>query len=142
MAAVEFSARDTFLKVAWSLIHSPYIWGGDDPKGFDCSGYVIECLQSVGLIDRKIDMTADDLMRHFASHTVRVPKAGALLFRLNTKGKAYHVVICLNSKLYIGADGGDAEVVSEDIAWRRNAYIKVRPIERVRDRDIVIDPFT
>ena len=35
--------------VAFSLLHKPYIWGGDNPaKGVDCSGLVIEILKSMG----------------------------------------------------------------------------------------------
>jgi len=29
-----------------------YLWGGDDPlAGFDCSGFVIEILKSVGILE-------------------------------------------------------------------------------------------
>lgn len=59
------SARRWLVTTALSYLGTPYIWGGDDPSGFDCSGFVIECLKSVGLLSEKEDYTADGLYHLF-----------------------------------------------------------------------------
>lgn len=54
--------RKIATKVAWSFIGKWYKWGGDDPSGFDCSGFVIEILigygdfskQQIRRIDHKV----------------------------------------------------------------------------------------
>jgi len=36
--------REIAAKIAWHYLGTPYVWGGDDFSGFDCSGYVIEIM--------------------------------------------------------------------------------------------------
>ena len=51
-------------KMAWYIskwIGKPYIWGGDDFSGFDCSGLIHEALQAAGLENRGYDCTANEL---------------------------------------------------------------------------------
>ena len=61
-------ARAMALKIAWAYLGRPYRWGGDDPMaGFDCSGFIVEILQSVGLIERREDFTAQGLWELFTA---------------------------------------------------------------------------
>ena len=108
---------------------TPYIWGGDDPSGFDCSGFVIECLKSAGILNEREDYTAESMRRRFASYTIDKPREGALLFSLNGSGKSFHVVICLDEYFQIGASGGGDKTTDHTSAWRDNAYVKIRPIQ-------------
>jgi len=55
------SAKYWFLQSALSYLGTPYVWGGDDPSGFDCSGFVIECLKSAGILNEREDYTAESL---------------------------------------------------------------------------------
>lgn len=128
MLALASSARQWFLETALHYLGTPYIWGGDDPSGFDCSGLVIECLKSVGILREHQDMTADQLLQKFAEHEVTAPTTGALLFRLNEDGKATHVVICLDASFQIGANSGTSVDTSVAQAWSDNAFVKIRPI--------------
>jgi len=116
---------DVALKVAWSFLGKPYIWGGDDPSGFDCSGFVIEILRSVGLLPREGDWTAAGLKATFPA--VIEPRAGCLVFWANAAGHVTHVEFCLTDELSIGAAGGGSATLTEADAWKQNAYIKVRP---------------
>ena len=135
------SARNWLLRTALSYLGTPYIWGGDDPSGFDCSGFVIECLKTGGIIKEKEDFTADGLMHLFSSKLVEKPHEGALVFTLNRKGKATHVVICLDEHFQIGASGGTKNTSDPKAAWRDNAYVKIRPIRFNCERMKVADPF-
>jgi len=131
--------KEIVLKVAWSFLGKPYIWGGDDPvKGFDCSGFVIECLKSVGILPRKGDWTAHMLFENFRQ--IEFPYKGCLVFWGYDTG-IIHVELCLDDKLSIGASGGGSKTKSESDAIAQNAYIKIRPF-RTRNGIVgFVDPF-
>ena len=139
--------RHWFLKTAISYLGTPYIWGGDDPSGFDCSGYVLECLKSIGAIREQDDFTAHRLLQYlehdfthqiFSVKVIDRPEASALLFYLNAEGIARHVTVCLDEHFQIGAIGGTSKTVNSSLASIHNAFIKIRPIESLNNRVIVL----
>ena len=116
--------KEVALKVAWSFIGKPYIWGGDDPvRGFDCSGFAIECLKSGGVLPRSGDWTANILWGLFPH--VEHPCEGCLVFWGSSK--IIHVELCLDEKFSIGASGGGSKTTTPFDAIKQNAYVKVRP---------------
>ena len=72
--------RELAIWYAEQWIGTPYIWGGDDFSGFDCSGYIVEVLQGIGWISRKEDYTADGLYRKYKENKIIQPMPGALVF--------------------------------------------------------------
>ena len=129
-------------RIAFSFLGKPYVWGGDDPSGFDCSGYCIEILKSVGLLPRRGDWTAQGLWHKFQKHEVEEPHLGCLVFWTNRKGdRVIHVEFALNNHLCIGASGGGFKTTSEAKAMAQNAYIKVRPYGSRRHIKGFLDPF-
>lgn len=129
-----------FIDYAWRWVGKPYIWGGDDPSGFDCSGLVVECLKGVGILKEPEDLTANGLMRRF--NKVVAPTEGCLAFRIDNAGHAEHVVICIGNGLYIGADGGGSGTTSDAAAWKANAFVKMRPLSKYDPKHLVFaDPF-
>lgn len=135
-------SKEIFLKVLWSHLNRPYIWGGDDPAGFDCSGLTIEGLQAVGLFPSHGDATADGLWKRFRSDRVDKPTAGCLLFWFNLEGRAIHVAVALDSEHCITADGGGSKTTSLEKAMEQNAYVKVRQINHRKIAPKIIDIFT
>lgn len=133
-------ARQHFLTTALAYLGTPYRWGGDDPSGFDCSGYVLEGLKSAGIVSETEDITADQLLARFSRCRIGTAMSGALQFLCDRYGHAYHVVICLDEQFQIGASGGNSATLSPVDAWRQNAYIKIRPIVR-SEHAIFVDPF-
>lgn len=123
--------RQMAIKIAWSFLGLPYIWGGDDPiKGFDCSGFCIEVLKSVGVLPRKGDWTAAGLWEKFGTYSIGSTelKEGCLVFYASrSHNRIVHVEMALNKFLTIGASGGTSQTLNEEASIQTNAYVKIRP---------------
>lgn len=132
-------------QIAMAYLGRPYIWGGDDPiRGFDCSGFVIEILKSVGALPRQGDWTAQGLYNLMVSEERQLPNEGFLVFWTRKefpKTSIYHVELCLNADYSIGASGGGSRTTTEAEAILQNAYIKVRPIESRKGPRLYVNPF-
>jgi len=127
--------RDIATQIAFHYIGTPYKWGGDDFSGFDCSGFVIELLKSVGLFSRKEDTTALGLSRMYQK--IGKPEEGCLVFYGNPIS---HVEYCYNSNLSIGASGGGSKTLTLEDAIKQNAFIKMRPIRKA-EVTCYVNPF-
>lgn len=114
---------------AISTLWRPYVFGGDDFNGIDCSGLVLELLKSVGLWPNKADTTASGIFHHFAQYRVDDPVFGALSFYGASVSAISHVGFCLNNQLMIEAGGGDASTKTPEDAARKNAFVRIRPIK-------------
>lgn len=120
--------RELMLRVAWAYHGTWYEWGGDDPEGFDCSGYDIECAMSVGLLPDGFDARARDLWKLWEPFRIRGPRRGAFAFwKSKNGGPICHTEICLDEHFSIGAHGS-RKVTDQKSAEKYNAFIKVRPI--------------
>lgn len=144
MPDISLQQRKQALEIAKMLLFRPYIWGGNDPMdGFDCSGLIVEILQSVGALDAEIDLTADDLARQFKQ--TKLTRPGCLIFYdWNLDGKMDHVEFVYNvlpdeKILTIAASGGDNTIKTTADAMRKNAYIKMRPARPNHAK--ICDPF-
>lgn len=133
--------RKLALKIAFTYLGTWYKWGGDDPSGFDCSGFVIEILQSVGLVGRKEDLTAAGLWERFKRGKVSQPRAGVLVFWANRNGNVIHVEMAISTIHAIGASGGGSGTITAEDAIRKNAFIKIRPIDSRQRIKGYADPF-
>ncbi len=134
--------QDTATQIAWRAWGMQYDWGGDDSiEGFDCSGLMVEILQSVGLMPRSLDLNAEDLYKRFIGTKVERPHEGCLAFWTNRAGKISHVEYCISSYLAIGASGGGSGTQTKADAAKHNAYVKVRPIASRAGVYGFVDPF-
>lgn len=113
---------------AMSFLSVPYKWGGESPlEGFDCSGFVQECLRAIGE-DPRNDQTAQALYFKFKAKEKTEVKKGDLLFFGNRRSAITHVAIALNSTLMIECGGGNSSTVSVSRAREQRAYVRIRPI--------------
>jgi cell wall-associated NlpC family hydrolase len=133
--------REHAMRIAWANYGKPYIWGGDDAvAGFDCSGFVIEILQSVGILPAG-DWTAAGLWERFTTSRVSEATAGCLVFWRTGSGRIRHIEFCIGDGLSLGASGGGSRTQTRQDAIRHNAFVKVRPIEGRGTVAGFVDPF-
>lgn len=136
------------LDVAIRFLGKPYLWGGDNPiVGFDCSGFIVEILKSVGRLPRKGDWTAEQLCRQVFStkpvyHDISELRPGMLVFWETPAKVIRHVEMVYavtDGPITIGASGGGSATTSVAEAVAQDAYIKLRPVAPFWS--VAIDPF-
>lgn len=129
------------------VLRMPYSYGGNDSFGMDCSGIVVETLQSVGLIKNNEDYSAHGLYLKFkAGRIVELTKErpylphGCLVFWFKN-GKAYHVAMAINDFQICEAAGGGENTITEEDAKRDNAYVRIRRLNYRGTNYKIVDPF-
>jgi cell wall-associated NlpC family hydrolase len=130
-------------RYAFCFVGDWYKWGGSNPDGFDCSGFVCEILTAVGILPRKTDLTAQALFDRYKNNAVSEAKEGCLVIYANesTPDAYIHVEYCINGLLSIGASGGGSQTLTIADAIKNNAFIKVRPIGVAGRVYKIVDPF-
>ncbi len=135
--------KTNLYNLAMSLLNKPYIWGGKTPiKGMDCSGVVCELLQSLGFVKNSEEMNAQNLYTDFVktSQETDTPDFGSLIFFGKDLQSISHVGFGLNKTQMIEAGGGTSATVSEEIAEKTNAYVKIRPYRHRSDLLVILNP--
>ncbi len=140
--------RDEFVQYLERFIGTVYRYSGDDPMtGFDCSGLVVEGLQSRGKIRHGSDYTADGLFKVALASAKRIPAStagsvrGALVGYQDATGKVIHVEASRGDGTVIGAIGGGAKTLTIGDAAASNAFVKIRPIGYRGQPSIAVDPW-
>lgn len=148
--------RQLLVEYAQRWIGTPYHWGtsghgGDDFMGMDCSGFSSEAFQSVGLCANNLRLTADGWLNYFrvreCAENYSPGGPGWIQFHINpNSNKVFHMMICVNSLIVVGASGGDDSVGDDQAAALKNAFVKQRPYDYVKDtagrKIIYLDPFS
>lgn len=130
---------------AFSLIDTPYIWGGNDPmQGFDCSGLGHEVLQTAGLEERGFDSTAHDIYLYYLSQNRikeiedRLP--GDLVFWLKDS-IATHMAILVSRNFIVHAGSGGSDIKTIQDAIDKNAYVRPDKLNYPGQNYRIIDPY-
>lgn len=118
-----------------------YHFGGDDPiEGFDCSGLVQEFLMAAGVLAPQPKVSAQMLFDRFlplgfypTGVLANPDHYGALAFYGSGKRDVSHVGFCISASHMVEAGSGTSDTVSDQVAIRRNAFIKARPIKHRTD---------
>lgn len=136
----EMSTQEVLKMLIQSYLGIPYRWGGDDPiAGFDCSGSVLEILNSFGLPPFE-DTTAQGIYNAYVVKKVTMPKLGTLAFYGSEISHITHVAICINQNLIFEFGGGGSKTTELQEAISQNAYGRIRPLHRRKDLVALVDP--
>jgi cell wall-associated NlpC family hydrolase len=126
-------------------LNIPYIWGGTGDPGYDCSGLVVEWLQTVGEVTEGYDNSAQGLYNKYVNngrHSAHADPAmrGALAFYGKSVSKITHVAIVRNEYLIIEAGGGGSKITDVEAAQKAAARVRMRPIKARKDFLVMIKP--
>lgn len=103
MPLIKNFSGDEMLSVAFMYLNTPYLWGGKNSLGIDCSGLVQVVLSICG---KKFPRDSTKQVEH-GSLISFLPEArsGDLAFFENTEGNISHVGILINNNQIIHASG-------------------------------------
>lgn len=119
--------RRKFLKVGLELMNTPYIWGGKDTTGVDCSGVVTFALfhTTGGRVDWRFSHNTDLLWLKLPP--IVDPQPGDLAFYGGKDGDDVdHVMVCLGHGMVFGACGGRPDMKTAAQAAKWDARVKVK----------------
>jgi cell wall-associated NlpC family hydrolase len=110
--------------LADSLIGTPYVWGGTDTDGFDCSGFVYYVYNNSGYASMP-RLTAQDLFYHCDVVSADEVKPGDLVFLTNTYASGNtvtHVAIYVGNYMVINC-GDPVKYCNITTGWwKRHFY--------------------
>lgn len=91
-----------FVRVAQRYLGTPYVWGGESARGFDCSGFIMRVMRDLGY--RALPHSAAEQFRYGMPVARALLKPGDLVFFANTyKPGVSHVGIYLGRGRFINA---------------------------------------
>lgn len=140
--------RQSFIHALRGAIGDPYVWGGQAPGGYDCSGLILYCLTQSGL--SLPDMTANDIYEKFHHNKIMKTDAlpGCLFFYWNQDQTTlshvmavYRVWPC-GFRILAGARGGNGATTTDRAAAELGAMVAVVPETYMAPRfAFAVDPF-
>jgi len=101
-----------FVRVAQRYLGTPYVWGGESARGFDCSGFIMRVMRDLGY--KALPHSAAEQFRYGTPIARPLLKAGDVVFFANTyKPGVSHVGIYLGRGRFIhAANSQDGTIVS------------------------------
>ena len=98
--------RQAIILTATDLIGTPYVWGGNDLSGFDCSGFIEYIFKKNGLY---MPRTTNQQQYFGESITFDQVRPGDLYF-FEEDGQVYHVALALADGYYLHAPSPGKDV--------------------------------
>lgn len=119
-----FSHHNDIIQEAQTLVGTPYVWGGDSPGGFDCSGFIQYVYKTQETV---IPRTVNDIW-NFAQ-SVESPSVGDLVFFETYQPGPSHMGIYLGDGKFIHAGSSRGVEISElSISYWEERYLGAKRI--------------
>ncbi|WP_043932726.1 C40 family peptidase [Bacillus sp. EB01] len=115
------STVDALIAEAKKHLGSPYLWGGNTPAGFDCSGYLKYVFAKVGVTIPRTVATIWD-----ATKPVSSLKAGDLVFYTTYKAGPSHAGIYLGNNKFIHASSSGVMITDMSNSYWKPRYLGAR----------------
>lgn len=116
---------ENIINTAERYMGVPYVWGGESPAGFDCSGYTQYVMKQNGI---SIPRTAAEQFAAGISIARGSLKMGDLVFFTTYKPGASHVGFYIGNNQFIHASsaGGEVTISSLETEFYSSHYIGAR----------------
>ncbi len=116
------SDAQALLSYASTLMGCPYVYGGTDPSGFDCSGFVQYVYKHFGI---SIGRSSDDQYEDGIRVAEEDLQPGDLLFWTSSESaKTTHSAIYIGNRQFIHASSNDGITISSmDSLWYSMRYV-------------------
>jgi hypothetical protein len=141
--------RELFFQAMQARLGRPYIYGGQGPDYFDCSGYVLDCLLQTGM--KLPDMNAQGIYDWFHNNKVLLSASpvGSLAFYWNKLHNYISHTMCVYSiwpngeRVLCGARGGDNTTTDLSMAAQQGALCSLVVASHYQPEllALVCDPF-
>ena len=120
---VALNSREKIILETYKYIGVPYIWGGNNPKGFDCSGlvqWVIKKTHNV-LIERTTKLQSKK-WRQQLKHNLSDIKKGDLIYFKTVNNQISHVGIYTGNNKFVHAPNRKSRVKESELSkyWLKN----------------------
>ncbi|GEK35406.1 C40 family peptidase [Kurthia sibirica] len=107
----------------------PYVWGGQSPNGFDCSGFITYVYNKAGISTPRY--TAAGF--YSVSTAVSNPQVGDLVFFKNTyKSGISHIGIYLGNGQMVSAAGNRVQIESVNSSYWKNHFAGYKRLNAAR----------
>ncbi|GAC1562188.1 MAG: hypothetical protein NVS3B17_15400 [Vulcanimicrobiaceae bacterium] len=118
----ELRGATSLVQNALRFVGTPYVWGGSQPGGFDCSGFIYYLYAQLGI---RIPRTAD---YQFAAGrpVVGDPMPGDLVFFQTYDYGASHVGLYLGQGRFVNSIGSNVHVATFASSYFRTRYLGAR----------------
>lgn len=122
------AASGDIVSIAYSLVGSPYRSGGNNPSGFDCSGFVQYVYANAG---KSISRSSGTQAREGVGVSYANAQPGDIL-SWGHGGRVTHSAIYIgNGKMIHAANYGTGVIVSNVKRWDRGSYDNIITVRRV-----------
>lgn len=120
---------DSLVQLAYSLIGSSYVAGGNSPAGFDCSGFVQYLYNQIGL---SVSRSSSTQMYDGVAVSYENAQPGDILIWGYTAGIPTHSAIYVGNGQMIHATNPVQGVIASDVAaWTRGSGTHVIAVRRI-----------
>lgn len=123
-------------RFALAIIGTPYIWGGHNPDGYDCSGLACTLLGAGGIVRIGDIRTAQQIFDFLGPISKASREAGSFAFYGASRQSIKHVAYCLNDTWCIEAYGdGSCKTRADAMKYGSGtgAYVRLSQIRRRSD---------